>query len=351
MRTLTTSELKTKRRCSREHHLSYELGYRAVTQSDAARFGTLVHLGLEAWWLAPADRLEAALAAVDQAEPIERARARVALIGYDCLWGAEPYDVLAVEEEFRAPLINPATGRASRTFMLGGKLDVRVRHRPTGDVLVVEHKTSSEDTSAGSDYWRRLLIDTQVSTYLAGATANGHPVQGVLYDVLGKPALRPSLVPLTDELGCKIVLAPTGERVRTAKGTWRQTGDTALGYVLQTRPETPDEFEQRLADHVAENPARYYQRGTVVRLEQEAVDAAHDAWAQARDIAESALTGRWPRNADACVRYGYTCAFFDVCTGVASIDDPVRFRRTANVHEELTPDAPAPQPSTEGFSL
>lgn len=346
MRTLTTTELRTRRRCAREHHLAYNLGWRPVAEAEVLRFGRLIHLGLEAWWRAPAERLAAALAAVDAAEPMERARARVALIGYDTLWAGEPYDVLAVEEEFRAPLVNPQTGRASRTFRLGGKLDVRVRHQPTGAVLVVEHKTTSEDIGAGSDYWRRLLLDTQVSVYLAGATATGHPVAGVLYDVLGKPALRPAQVPLVDD-GCKVVRDATGQRVRTRQGKWRETGDAAQGYVLQTRPETADEFEQRLAAHVATQPQRYYQRGTVVRLEDEVVDAAHDAWATAREIAADALAHRWPRNADACVRYGRTCGFFDVCTGVAALDDPARFRRLRHIHEELTPDADAP-PSTEG---
>lgn len=343
MRTLTTSEIRTRRRCAREHHLSYELGYRPLETSEAARYGTLVHIGLEAWWGGPLDeRLPLALDALagQPTDPYDLARARVALIGYDALWSAEPLETIAVEHEFRAPLVNPASGYPSRSFRLGGKLDVLVRDLSTGDVLVVEHKTTSEDLGPGSDYWRRLLIDTQVSVYLAGATAIGHPVASVLYDVLGKPALRPSAVPLLDDIGRKIVLDQAGDRVRTKQGGWRQTGDSHQGYVLQTRPETPEEFETRLGEHVAAEPLRYYQRGTVVRLEQELADAAFDAWATGREIAEGALAQRWPRNADACIRYGHACAFFDVCTGVASLHDHGRYRRASNVHEELTADAP-----------
>ena len=54
-------------------------------------------------------------------------RAEVMLAGYDARWGSHQYVVLGVEQEFRAPLINPDTGHASRTWTLGGKLDVRVR--------------------------------------------------------------------------------------------------------------------------------------------------------------------------------------------------------------------------------
>ncbi len=245
--------------------------------------------------------------------------------------------VLAVEREFRAPLVNPETNAPSRTFDLGGKLDVVVEHQ--GLTKLIEHKTTSEDIAAGSDYWKRLTIDPQISTYFAGGKASGYDIAECIYDVLGKPGLRPGQVPLTDEFGVKIVLDASGERVRTQRGQWRQTGDSAQGYALQTRDETPDEFRARLTEHVAENPDRYYQRGSVVRLEQEEADAAHDAWATARLIRDADLAGRWPRNPDACVRFGRTCTFFDVCTGTASLDDATRFKRVAHVHQELSFEA------------
>jgi hypothetical protein len=69
-------------------------------------------------------------------------------------------------------LINPATGRASQTRQLGGKLDVLVRDQDSR-ALIIEHKTSSEDLGPGSDYWRRLRMDPQISTYFVGARALG----------------------------------------------------------------------------------------------------------------------------------------------------------------------------------
>ncbi len=39
-----------------------------------------------------------------------------------------------------------------------------------------------------------------------------------------------------------------------------ETGDTAQGYTLQTRPETPDEFRARLAEAVAAAPNDYFLR-------------------------------------------------------------------------------------------
>lgn len=291
---------------------------------------TDLHAALEVWWLGQG--LDAALevatrGAVDE---FEAAKVRVLLRGYDARWAHEVHEVVAVEREFYAPLLNPETGAPSRTYELGGKLDVLLRSK------FVEHKTTSEDIGLGSVYWRRLTLDPQVSTYYAGAKSLGHDVHGCVYDVVRKPALRPSQVPLTDEDGVKIVHNAQGERVRTKDGKkWRETSSTAEGYVLQTRDETPAEYEARLTEDVAANADRYYQRGDVVRLEADEREAALDAWQLTQAMREGQRLGRHPRNPDACVRYGRTCSYFDVCTGVATLDDTMRFERVENVHQEL----------------
>jgi hypothetical protein len=271
-------------------------------------------------------------------DPFELARAEVLLIGYDARWADDMgrYEVLDVEAEFAAPLVNPLTRAASRTWRLGGKLDVAVRERDSGREGIVEHKTSSDDITPGSEYWRRLQMDGQVSIYFAGAKALGLDPQFCLYDVLAKPRQRPSAIPLTDETGAKIVLGPDGARVRTKDGKkWRETADAAQGYVLQTRPETADEYRARLLEAIASDPAAWFQRGEVVRLEAELDEAMHDIWQLGRQIRENDIAGRFPRNPDACVRFGQTCAFFDVCTGTGSLEDEARFRRARFIHPEL----------------
>lgn len=341
LRVLTNSEMKTRRRCAREHHLSYELGYRPIEDAEALRIGTLVHVGLDLWWKGTAclaDVLDAATRGA--ADDYEAAKIRVMLSGYDARWIGEhdASSVVAVEREVYAPLRNPETGAASRTFELGMKLDVLLGRS------FVEHKTTSEEIGLGSSYWKRLQMDTQVSTYYAGAKSLGHEVTGCLYDVLRKPALRPSGVPLVDDSGFKIVLDKNGQRVYCktvgkAGPKPRETGDSKEGYVLQTRPETPAEYELRLTEEVAENPDKYYQRGEVVRLEHEEREAALDAWQLAREIREAELAGAHPRNPDACSRFGRMCGFFDVCTGTAQLDDASRFVRVENVHPELGAEA------------
>lgn len=329
---LTSSRLKAARSCLRFHRIRYIEGWSLLNPPETLRFGTLGHVGLEAWWKAHAtggDRLSAAIAAMrakGDSDPFELARAEVLLAGYEARWGAAAadYDVLGVEVEFDCALVNPATGAESKTWRLGGKVDVIVRERATGRVLVIEHKTSSEDISQGSEYWRRLRMDGQVSVYFVGATSLGHDVAGCLYDVLGKPGIKP-------------LKATPLEARKYTKPT--KTEPSRLYAGQREKDETVEEFRERLLSTIAETPDRYYQRGEVSRLETERESSMVDVWQLAQQLREAERLGRAPRNPDACVRYGRTCEFFGVCTGESSLDDTTRFVRSTNVNPELAGSA------------
>ena len=333
---ITVSSLKAYRRCPRLYRLRYLDGYRsAADEAEALRFGTLVHRGLEAWFRAAQqgvdgdDRLARCLAALTAdggaVDPFDLARATELLTGYHYRWEAEPLEVLAVEAEFRAPLINPDTGAPSRTWRLGGKLDAIVR-TVDGRVLIVEHKTSSSDITTGSDYWRQLRMDGQVSAYYVGAAALGYDVAGCLYDVLAKPASKP--------------LKATPPEVRK----YTKTG--ALYANQRDTDEAPGEYQARLREAIATEPHRYYARGEVVRLDAEMAEHRADVWQVAHTIRAGQVRGVAPRNPDACMAFNRCCEYWPVCTGEASLDDAGRYRRVENVHPELAPDE-APLPKEE----
>jgi hypothetical protein len=246
-------------------------------------------------------------------DPYELARAEVMLVGYDARWGDDQYETLAVEAEFFTALVNPETGSASRTWRLGGKIDAIVRDA-AGRVLIVEHKTATGEIGPGSEYWKRLRLDGQVSIYYEGARSMGYDVEGCLYDVLAKPALRPyKATPLESR---------------------KFTKDGRLYATQREQDETPEEYRDRLLNAIAEAPTACFQRGEVVRFEAEMADALHDVWSIAKQIREAELAKRFPRNPDACVRWNRTCDFFPVCTGEATVDSPA-FRRVTDLHPEL----------------
>lgn len=225
-------------------------------------------------------------------------------------------------------------------------------------VVNVEHKSTSLEIGQGSSYWRRLLIDAQVSTYKQGVRAFGFEPVATLYDVVRKVALRPQLATPVAERAytkpkdrackeCKKKNPSPGPHVEAIEADDGTTRDVAcvegrivtdpggrLYANMRDRDETPDEYRARVRADIAANPEKYFQRGMVVRLAQEEVDAQADAWELGKQIRESQLENRWPRNPEACDSYGSLCSYWAVCTGEATIDDPTRFR-DADKHEEL----------------
>jgi hypothetical protein len=317
MNLLTASRMKAFRACARQHHYAYVLGRRPLTESAALSFGTVMHAALEAWWsTGPAGALELALQHLpENLDPYTRARAEAMLFGYDVAWGDKGFEALAIEKEFKLPLINPDTGARSRTWELAGKIDVIARG-PDGRVWVIEHKTSSEDIGLGGAYRARLTLDGQVSQYIEGTHALGYDVAGVIYDVLKKPTIAP--------------FEATPEESRKYKK------DGTLYAAQRDRDETPEEYRDRCVEKLGAEPEKFFAHIEVVRLEADRDEYAFDVWQLGELMRESERTGRAPRNGDACFRYGSPCAFLAVCQGRDSIDNPYSFR-TAGASPELSP--------------
>lgn len=320
---VSNSEIATFRRCVREWFYTYILLRRPQKTADALRFGTLWHVGQETWWkpgpYTAEERFATAIEqmrekATEDTDAFELVKAEELLLGYTKSWGDAGYEAIGVEVPFTMPLVNPDTGATSRTFELGGKIDVIVRK---GDALHgMEHKTTSEDITPGSDYWRRVsATDPQVSTYTAGARALGYEVEDFIYDVVRKVALRPKKA------------TPVENRKYTAKGFLHAT--------QRENDETAEEFRERVRADIAESPDKYFARGPIVRLEHDEAEHAGDVWMTTAMMREAKNAKRFPRSPNACERFHRMCSFFDVCSGIASIDDDTRFRTASIPHEEL----------------
>ncbi len=119
----------------------------------------------------------------------------------------------------------------------------------------------------------------------------------------------------------------------TANKKYRKDGQLYAN--MRAADETPDEYRARLRADIAENPDAYYQRGIVVRTERDEREAAEDLWQTAQLIAYSVERGYHPRNSKSCRTYGSLCSYYGVCSGVESLDDPLKFRVISEVNEEL----------------
>lgn len=338
LRIVTNSELREARACMRRHKIKYILRRRPRGNAEPLTFGTLTHAGHEAWMLCegePGERLDAAIAAVRGAA--EKARetddpisdfmlvtVEELLLGYAARWSDEALRTVAVEKGFDVPLINPETGHASRTFLIGGKLDgiVASPRADGGERLhVFELKTTASDIEAGSLYWQRIrALDTQVSIYIQGARASGYAVEDCIYSVIRKPGMKP--LKATPEGSRKYTKPTKAEPVARLYANMRETD------------ESPEEYRLRLREDIAGRADRYYARGTIVRLESDEREHAFDMWQSAKMLHEAERSGFAPRNPDACAAFG-GCEYLKVCTGEASLDDDRLFRTAGSAHEEL----------------
>jgi hypothetical protein len=333
---ITPSSVKKYRACPRLYRYEMVDLVRPLHRPEPMQFGTLGHRGLEAWWLAakawPDDVsawFDAALEAIRSGEqdPYKLAKSEALMMGYhyrwseDMTWDGEPIEVVAVEAEYRAPLVNPETGCPSLTFQRGGKIDAIVRGRRTGRVLLVEHKHSSEDFGPGSEYRRRLVLDPQISHYHVGGRALGYAVEGCIYDVLARPGLEPKKATPPDKL-------------RWTKATAKEPARPYTGQRLTD--ETPDEYSARIREDIAERLEHYFARFMVVRLEAEERASAANDWQTALMIRASERLNLWPQNPGSCGMYNRSCAFLGACSGYEDVNDPTRFRRAERPHEELT---------------
>lgn len=319
---LTSSRLKAFRTCARLHQYRYLECRVPHGESGAMRFGTLFHAALEQWWkgyaLDSLQRVALALqviATYDCADEEERVLAEELMAGYHLRWHQEPLTTELVEHEFEMPLVNPMTNYPSRTWTLSGKIDALVTSELDRRRYLVEHKTTTQDIGEGSGYWQRLRMDGQVNVYY---DAFGGDVAGCIYDVIRRPGQR------------RLKATPDATRKYRANGT--------LYSNQRDQDESLDEFRLRVREAIAAEPESYYKRGVVVRLEREIHEARLDLWLQATQMREVIALGLHPRNPDACVQFNRTCDYFDVCTGVASIEDE-RLFKIRDAHPELSKEA------------
>jgi hypothetical protein len=205
---------------------------------------------------------------------------RGSIRAYDLWWRDQhpDYANLECEEEIYVPMLNPVSGRVAKRTVLGGKIDkiAWLKAVPKDKLIVVDHKTSAYDLTTG-DYWDRLASDKQSTHYAALLTLSQQPPDDILWDVVGKPRIRPK----TDvEL---------------------ESGD----------------FAKRVADYMMATPHKFFARRSNAVTAQDVADYLAKLW-EDRNIWRRQDNLRQkhkyhPQNFTACFNYNRRCEYFDVC--------------------------------------
>lgn len=297
---LTHSSASTLLACARKYWWAYVHRIRRSSVGSALGIGVAYHAGLET--IGKGGTLEQAVEVVRACvlSELDSTITQTMLAGHEWRWSGERYKALATELVFE---FRPST--RSR-FKVAGKID-GIIELADGRVAVIEYKTTSEDITPGSDYWHRLNIDRQVSTYLLAAQSLGHPASTVLYDVIRKPGIRPRLLKRSG--------GPDGAR------------------------ESMTEYAERMMAGFGEKPAYYFGRAEIPRLESD-LEAARREWSDFSALLKWHAKGdRWPRNSDACVTKFGACPYFRPCAGGHNLETdgvPDGYLVVPEAHAELT---------------
>lgn len=352
---LTKTNLGIKDRCDQLFHLTKNLGYRATSVADALRFGSLYHIGREIWWSTmrviqaqeqsraeghsnlvtdPMNAIRMAIQGMrsstvgKEVDEFDLVKAEELMRGYHACYVDQPYKILFVEKQMTAKHLNPETGGQSQTWDLMGVLDSGAIDEQ-GRFVIFEGKTSSLDITPGSTYWQNLQMDPQPSIYwiLASENPDLPEVQGVIYDVVKKPAIRPYKETPDDKKKFKCD--------KRCKGKCVGHTDGVLYAGQHETSETPEEYRMRLKQDIRDHIDEYYVRGEITRTAKELEEFREVAWQKGLQIQNNRSKGTHPKSPGACEQYRHMCEFFPVCTGQASLDDPLLYTKIDNVNPEL----------------
>jgi len=285
---LSNSQLSIARECARKYQYTYIQRRVPVAESKSLSFGRAWHEALERWWkLGPEAAIAWLSSQADKIEPADIAMLCAMLSGYRP--PVERFRVDAVEQELTVPIINPATGRPMLNYEMTLRLDALVTDIATGELWLVEHKTTSDDIEGFGPYWQRLSIDQQISIYLLATGA-----VGVIYDVARKPGLR---------------LCGKDEQAAAAKG------------ILPA-----DAYQARLESEIGGNLGRYYALREIRKTPDDLREAQWDVYQQTLLLHECRRRNLYPRNPSACRSLYGVCPYLEVCVGQALLEDDALFR-------------------------
>ena len=354
--TVSTSEIRTSQKCGRLYQWEYVRGRRPAYQAHEQAWGAALHRGLEAlfnvlrdaqengqpidWSLTMGEMVDAALTpGVDSegrpylppADPYARAAPRAVLRAYVEYWwtDATTYQIEAVELPFRLPVKTGrgrlVKGRLCETCGGGGgvgpnekdcpeclgvgrlrphregRIDLVVKERESGRILVVEHKSTSWNPQ-DDRYYSGLEVDLQTALYFDAAREMGLNPAGVLYDVIRRPEYEaPKPAPALKKDG-----KPRAQKAEVQYSNPRH-GERAEDYEervyqLATSPETREQWFARRELEISEEQIR---RAREIVHEQ--VDLIR--WRE--------KTGHYAQQGDkyTCARPGAVCGWLDVCAG------------------------------------
>ncbi len=299
---LTYSAARKFQVCHKAYHNRYLENLVPLEQDDALFLGSIIHECLELHY-----KERASLAKInrniDAAYPLKDSNdrqkrdwhlAKAMMKGYVEHYAKENIEVVETELEFRIPIINPKTGRSSKSFELMGKVDGLVCM--DGAYFILEHKTAALITG---DYIEKLPLDFQINLYaMALGKERQLPITGVIYNVIQKSKIRQKQGETEAQFEIR-----RQELIRKSK-----TGKTSA---RRQMPESDTDFQKRL-ESVYSSP-NMFARETLYLSDADIDRTKQELWEITQEILDSRRRKHWSQNTDSCFRYYAPCMYFPLC--------------------------------------
>jgi hypothetical protein len=286
-------------------------------------FGSIIHECLQAWH--QRRDLAEVLALIDRLCPNrlqdENQRrdwhlAIAMMSAYATRYAVDNLEVVALERNFEGAIVNPATGAASRSFVLAGKVDGIVRIG--GGHFILEHKTAAQ---IDGDYLEKLWTDFQITIYAHYIEQTmGIPITGILYNVLVKAKLQQGK-------------GETEEEFQERRAELLAKSKTGKTTAKRKQPESDEDFQQRMAEKYAD-PSMFHRE--MLYLSRDRFDILRsELWELTQAFLDARRRGVFYQNTAFCFNYQRPCAYFPLCRSNGNPNVIENFYQRVAPNEEL----------------
>jgi hypothetical protein len=385
---LSASSIGAFKSCPIRFRNAYVYGIRPIEDKESQRIGTFWHLLLETAALVPGsecpecemnvavgdmfdpeqcvictgtgkvpdDIMEAvtrvlnrAYEGVEFADPeakeVERVTLLHALAGYRWHYGEQQEPVVAIEQYFSLPLLNPQTGHPVLDVFIEGRIDKLIEI--ANGIAVKEHKSTSKSIDPDSTYWGHLNLDVQTTMYIYAARrmqlALGIDIDHrfmasplintVKYDVYHKPTIRPKKLTQGDSkkfvvdgmyCGQKFEIVPY-DTIDAGGGPGVAVNDVQAVVEPGSKPgtfairETPDMFGARLLKDITERPEFYFRYIELSRTDAELKAFEQELYDICKNMQFMIRSGRFYTNEYQC-EATYRCDYIGQCYNRETVD-------------------------------
>jgi hypothetical protein len=382
---LSASSIGAFKSCPIRFRNAYVYGIRPIEDKESQRIGTNWHLLLETAALVPGSECpecEMNFAAGDQFDPeqcvicegtgkvpddimvvvtrvlnkayenvvfadpeakeIERVTLLHALAGYRWHYGEQLEPVVAVEQYFSLPLLNPQTGHPVPDVFIKGRIDKLIEI--ANGIAVKEHKSTSKSIDPDSTYWGHLNLDVQTTMYIYAArrmqmgvdmppTMREPLINTVKYDVYHKPTIRPKKLTqgdskkfVKDGMYCgqefeieEYKLSASCNRDGLYVNNHPTVSESGAKPGTFTIRETPDMFGARLLKDITERPEFYFRCIELTRTDAELKAFEQELYDICKNMQFMIRSGRFYTNEHQC-EATFRCDYIEQCYNRVQVD-------------------------------